>query len=548
MKPVKKSSSLIKKSKNESIKNVTDKLSESHSYPNKKIFKCQICSYVTKRFVDLKLHALKHFHHDKHNCGVCGKHFVYPGHLKSHWKMHLNNNNGKRISERKKKILESDDKVTKMKKKSVEGENRVIKTEKITSEVGKHIDKTERKNLEMGKQMIKNRMKSLKDRDEVTKTCMKKELEDEETSKLKEKLKHVNEINSKDVDMETLKCKICDRMFNRRANLSVHMKLHKSKNVHQCKICNQSFKLYCYLKFHLARKHNLAHKSYKNFAKVIPVDSKKADNDTSHGESLNQRSELSCQSCGKTFTERRYLTKHLKNNCQLVKGSRCSVCYRVFRDFVQLKVHSTKCTLVSRPFQCQVCGKRCANIGNLRQHTAIHKKDGFKNQIEKSKTLKKSSSNLNDGFKLKTLKQEPQFSQNETDSGSFNCRTCDKTFTSAKSLANHNRVHVRGSAKLGSSESKPVVEKTYYLCRLCDKAFEDSKLLKKHWKVHGDQEKLQEKPFQCKTCLKTFFDKDVLKWHETTHLQSKSYQCKVCKTKVFGSDTFKIHMQLHKLF
>lgn len=506
MKSLKKPSS--EKVKNDSIQNTTSKALKSPlPFRKQSTFKCQVCDHVTKRFSDFKMHALRHFKHDKHNCGVCGQHFVYPGQLKRHWAKHLHNNKSKKLIETKNKTLESNnDKPTKMKMKSLDSRNK----------------------------------------DKVTDTCTKQNLEDGKTSKTKENLIGVNGINPKDADLERLVCKICDRTFNARANLILHMKLHLSRNLHQCKICKQSFKLFCYLKVHLAKKHQVDHKSYKDFYKIIPVGSKQAGSDTGLGKSVNPN--LSCQSCGKSFNKLRFLNIHLNNHCQPAKGCRCSICYKVFKDLAQLKVHSIKCTLVSRPYQCMVCRKRCATISNLRQHTAIHKKDNIKEETQNPYKIKNFAPNLDEDSKLKTMKKEPHFSQNEIAVGTFDCQICGKKFNSTRSLANHNRIHIKMTAKIASSKSKPVVEKTYYLCRLCDEAFEDSKLLKKHWKVHGNQEKHQEKPFQCKTCLKTFFDKDVLKWHETTHLQSRSYQCKICKVKVFGSETFKIHMQLHKVF
>lgn len=36
-------------------------------------------------------------------------------------------------------------------------------------------------------------------------------------------------------------CKICNKKFSQRANLSKHEKIHKNQREHQCKFCGKTF-------------------------------------------------------------------------------------------------------------------------------------------------------------------------------------------------------------------------------------------------------------------------------------------------------------------
>ncbi|XP_068941662.1 zinc finger protein SNAI3 [Petaurus breviceps papuanus] len=93
----------------------------------------------------------------------------------------------------------------------------------------------------------------------------------------------------------------------------------------------------------------------------------------------------------------------------------------------------------------------------------------------------------------------------------FNCKYCDKEYTSLGALKMHIRTH-----------TLPCV------CKICGKAFSRPWLLQGHIRTHTG-----EKPYACSHCSRAFADRSNLRAHLQTHSDIKKYQCKSC-TKTFS--------------
>ena len=109
----------------------------------------------------------------------------------------------------------------------------------------------------------------------------------------------------------------------------------------------------------------------------------------------------------------------------------------------------------------------------------------------------------------------------------FKCQTCDKRYSSKKSLNLHMNIH---------DELKTLK------CDICLKFFVSKSLLNRHYRTHTGK-----KPFACKACNKTFARKDHLVRHQATHSEVRSFKCSICpegryfKTK----DCLNKHMVYH---
>nr|XP_056718728.1 zinc finger protein SNAI3 [Euleptes europaea] len=89
---------------------------------------------------------------------------------------------------------------------------------------------------------------------------------------------------------------------------------------------------------------------------------------------------------------------------------------------------------------------------------------------------------------------------------SFNCKYCEKEYSSLGALKMHIRTH-----------TLPCI------CRICSKAFSRPWLLQGHIRTHTG-----EKPYTCSHCSRAFADRSNLRAHLQTHSDVKKYQCHSC--------------------
>ncbi|XP_074528540.1 uncharacterized protein LOC141791780 isoform X2 [Halichoeres trimaculatus] len=196
--------------------------------------------------------------------------------------------------------------------------------------------------------------------------------------------------------------------------------------------------------------------------------------ETNHVDSLTEQRRFFCSMCGKGFTRKTDLGRHMIVHTK-EKPFSCSECGKRFNQKGSLArhrfVHSDE-----TPFSCSVCGKRFNYKGSLTAHMIAHFEE---------KPF--SCSECGKGFTHKLRLSEHMFVH--TKEKPFSCSECGKTFNHKGNLTRHLRVH---------PNEKPVS------CSQCGKVFNRKRSLIRHMVVHAE-----ERPFRCSECGKEFNYKGI---------------------------------------
>ncbi|KAM9323386.1 uncharacterized protein KZ484_021486 [Pholidichthys leucotaenia] len=191
---------------------------------------------------------------------------------------------------------------------------------------------------------------------------------------------------------------------------------------------------------------------------------------------------FACNSCGRKFSERRYLLYHETRHV-FEESLHCNTCGEKMRCASQLARHMRTHT-GEKPFSCEICGKCFSQSNHLKDHMRTH------------------------------TGEKPYF-----------CETCRKGFSRRYHLNVHMRTH---------TGEKP------YSCETCGKCFSQICHLNVHMRTHTG-----EKPYSCKTCLKSFGQLSGLKFHMKIHTGEKPFFCRTCGRCFSELSALKFHRRIH---
>ncbi|VDI21853.1 Hypothetical predicted protein [Mytilus galloprovincialis] len=404
-------------------------------------------------------------------------------------------------------------------------------------------------------------------------------------------IKHMFKVHNIDVspDFEktnekfTLFCDICKKGFKYKSDLERHHDTHTDDRLHECKICNITYKSKSNLKDHMKIKHcDTAKYTCALCTLSFPSKWKYEMHQVSHSDARN----FACKQCGKEYKYFHTLADHLKqhvnensNVCQFCgdgfksrdhlketaydlvhskpKDNTCEICVNSPRSNYNWYTHQLTHT-DGRPYFCGICDSEFRTIDKYRGHMCFHLKFDITEQTDVS------SIGNDNGIKYVCKKCPTQFLTRQAlqchilDSGNdnvhsipeftsvcFPCTVCKAIFESKDDLVGHKKIH----EKIG-----------IFSCKDCYKEFDYYYKLRKHICMHHKNQKNEFETFKCQLCKFECNSQRELKVHfvessgDGLHTRNNSFlysdeavKCGICLRQFRTKTSLKVHITVkHK--
>ncbi|XP_039608575.1 zinc finger protein OZF-like [Polypterus senegalus] len=219
--------------------------------------------------------------------------------------------------------------------------------------------------------------------------------------------------------------------------------------------------------------------------------------------------EKCCLECGKQFTQKSDLNKHIKIHTG-DKTYCCHECGKSFSRRSNLQSHKRIHT-GEKPYCCPECGKSFLKRSNFQNHRRSH--TGEKPHCcPECGTLFSSRRNLQNHIRIHTGEKP------------HSCPECGKSFSCISYLQRHRKIH-RG-------------EKPH--CPECGKSFSTRNSLQNHIRIHTG-----EKPHCCPECGKSFSCRSNFQKHRIIHTGEKPYHCHECGKSFSMRSSLQRHRKVH---
>lgn len=361
-------------------------------------------------------------------------------------------------------------------------------------------------------------------------------------------------------------CSLCHKTFDHHRKLEIHTRSHTGFKPHKCELCGRCFPYYSSYYYHkMTHTEDRPHKCGvcgKGFIQTRYLRSHmkthKDQNGWASDEELNDEiPEHMEPSEDVATTTSPFSETETKVKTEPMNQSECSQ----QRDLEEQNTARILCSFKqgsSVGFYEQSSPKRIETEVGTRSEVASKKSSGSEDSPSVDQTREPNSPpsmnrtpEQNSSFqategdqveetdRTETLtvvkKETPQDSADErlpkTKKKKYQCKHCQKNFSSYSSLHVHVRIH---------TGQRP------YSCSHCFKKFTHSSGLKRHVRCHTG-----EKPYPCPACPAAFADRGALKSHIRTHTGERPFVCDLCNKTFTQPSSLRVHkktVHAHEFF
>ena len=337
------------------------------------------------------------------------------------------------------------------------------------------------------------------------------------------------------------KCELCGRCFPYYSSYYYHKMTHTEDRPHKCGVCGKGFIQTRYLRSHM--KTHKDQNGWTSDEELHEESTQKIDtsedvsattspiNETEIKVKTEQMNQSDC-------SPRRDLEEHdtARILCSFKQGSGAGFCGKSSPKHIESEVEMDG-NVVAKAFSGSEDSpstdrSRDPNSPATMNRTPERKRSlGATEDDESGDTdCSKSTETL-----TKVKKETGQDSADErlpkTKRKKYQCKHCQKNFSSYSSLHVHVRIH---------TGQRP------YSCSHCFKKFTHSSGLKRHVRCHTG-----EKPYPCPACPAAFADRGALKSHIRTHTGERPFVCDLCNKTFTQPSSLRVHkktVHVHEFF